>query len=199
MGDKIEASLGAVQSKKSATKVKKPRAKSTHPPTSGMVNASIRSLKERNGSSLQAIKKYIAASYKVDVEKQAPFIKKYLKSAVTNGILVQTKGKGAAGSFKLADSKSKGAAAKGKVKSAAKAKKRATSTPRKIIAAKAKRAIAEKKKTPKVAAKPPKAKSTSAKPKVTKAAPKKAKAPASAKKRAAPKARKTVAKKVAKK
>ncbi|KAL3290516.1 hypothetical protein HHI36_023856 [Cryptolaemus montrouzieri] len=41
----------------------------------------IKGLKERSGSSLQAIKKYIAANYKVDPEKMAPFIKKYLKSA----------------------------------------------------------------------------------------------------------------------
>ncbi|XP_045466695.1 uncharacterized protein LOC123675387 [Harmonia axyridis] len=59
-------------------------------------------LKERSGSSLQAIKKFIASNYKVDSEKLAPFIKKYLKSAVQSGSLVQTKGKGASGSFKLA-------------------------------------------------------------------------------------------------
>ncbi|KAL3280491.1 hypothetical protein HHI36_024159 [Cryptolaemus montrouzieri] len=62
-------------------------------PTSDMVNMAIKGLKERSGSSLQAIKKYIAANYKVDPEKMAPFIKKYLKSAVQSGSLVQTKGK----------------------------------------------------------------------------------------------------------
>jgi hypothetical protein len=66
-----------------------------------MVSNAIRSLKERGGSSVQAIKKYIAANYKVDSEKLAPFIKKYLKGAVASGELVQTKGKGASGSFKL--------------------------------------------------------------------------------------------------
>lgn len=81
--------------------VKKPKAKPTHPKTSEMVNTAIKTLKERGGSSLQAIKKYIAANYKVDVEKLAPFIKKYLKSAVVAGALIQTKGKGASGSFKL--------------------------------------------------------------------------------------------------
>ena len=85
--------------------VKKPKAKPTHPPTSEMVNTAIKTLKERGGSSLQAIKKYIAANYKVDVEKLAPFIKKYLKSAVTAGTLIQTKGKGANGSFKLSAAK----------------------------------------------------------------------------------------------
>lgn len=85
-----------------ATTSKKPRAKPSHPKTADMVNAAIKGLKERGGSSLQAIKKYISANYKVDAEKMAPFIRKYLKSAVTSGSLVQTKGKGASGSFKLA-------------------------------------------------------------------------------------------------
>jgi len=70
-----------------------------------MVANAIKSLKERGGSSLQAIKKYIAANYKVDSEKLSPFIKKYLKTAVASGELVQTKGKGASGSFKLAAAK----------------------------------------------------------------------------------------------
>ncbi|KAJ8727790.1 hypothetical protein PYW07_001909 [Mythimna separata] len=51
----------------------------------------------------------IAAQYKVDAEKLAPFIRKYLKSAVESGALIQTKGKGASGSFKL---ESKSAASK---------------------------------------------------------------------------------------
>lgn len=80
----------------------KARAKPSHPPTSEMVISAIKSLKERGGSSLQAIKKYIGANYKVDAEKMSPFIKKYLKSAVVSGTLVQPKGKGASGSFKLA-------------------------------------------------------------------------------------------------
>ncbi|CAH1384186.1 unnamed protein product, partial [Tenebrio molitor] len=53
--------------------------------------------------------KFVAANYKVDAEKVAPFIKKYLKGAVASGSLVQTKGKGASGSFKLASSTSGGA------------------------------------------------------------------------------------------
>jgi histone H1/5 len=47
-------------------------------------------------------KKYIAANYKVDSQKLSPFIKKYLKTAVASGELVQAKGKGASGSFRLA-------------------------------------------------------------------------------------------------
>jgi hypothetical protein len=94
---------------KKEKKAKNPRAKPSHPPTSEMVNNAIKGLKERGGSSLQAIKKFVAANYKVDAEKVAPFIKKYLKGAVASGSLVQTKGKGASGSFKLASSTSGGA------------------------------------------------------------------------------------------
>ncbi|XP_037928590.1 histone H1-like [Teleopsis dalmanni] len=86
---------------KKATKVKKPSAAPSHPSTQQMVDASIKNLKERSGSSLLAIKKYISATYKCDAQKLAPFIKKYLKTAVANGKLIQTKGKGASGSFKL--------------------------------------------------------------------------------------------------
>lgn len=122
--------------------VKKPKAKPTHPPTSEMVSTAIKTLKERGGSSLQAIKKYIAANYKVDVEKLAPFIKKYLKSAVTAGTLIQTKGKGANGSFKL---------------SAKKAEKPKVKKVKKVVAKKVKKVKKPVKKTPKKAAKKPKA------------------------------------------
>ncbi|XP_051168314.1 histone H1C-like [Leptopilina boulardi] len=202
MTDKVESPAVpavATPKKAAAAKAKKPRAKASHPPASEMVNAAIASLKERGGSSLQAIKKYIAATYKVDVEKQAPFIRKYLKAAVANKALIQTKGKGAAGSFKLNVTKAEGKT-KPKAKTpaaepkAAAPKAKKAASPKKAVVAKTKKAVAEKKKTPKVAAKPPKAKSTAAKPK---AAPKKAKA--SPKKAAAPKAKKPAAKKVAKK
>lgn len=80
---------------------KKPKKPATHPPVNEMVLAAIKTLKERNGSSLQAIKKYIAANYKCDVAKLSTFIKKALKTGVEKEKLVQTKGTGASGSFKL--------------------------------------------------------------------------------------------------
>merc|ERR1712173_293741 len=60
-------------------------------PTSAMVAAAIKALKERGGSSLPAIKKYIAANYKCDVVKPAPFIRKALKKGVESKKLVQVK------------------------------------------------------------------------------------------------------------
>lgn len=170
----------AAAPKKAAAK----KAAPTHPPTAQMVNNAISSLKERGGSSLQAIKKYISSTYKVDAEKIAPFIKKYLKSAVDGGSLIRTKGKGASGSFKLAPTegaKKKPAAKKPKA-AAAKSPK-----PKKTVAKKPKAAAAKPK-----AAKPKPAKKSPVKAK------KAAKAPA-AKKAKSPKPKKASPKKTAKK
>merc|ERR1712213_255408 len=85
--------------KKAAAKA--PKTKPAHPPTSVMIVNAVTALKERNGSSLPAIKKYITANYKADTVKLAPFIKKGLKNLVEKKVLIQTKGKGASGSFKV--------------------------------------------------------------------------------------------------
>lgn len=166
---------------KSAAASKKPRTKPSHPPTSDMVNAAIKNLKERGGSSLQAIKKYISANYKVDAEKLAPFIRKYLKSAVASGTLTQPKGKGASGSFKLSV---KGESGKAPAKKTAKkaTKPKGEKKPKAAGAAAPKKAkkpaAAKKPKSPskaKKVSKPPTKKPKSPKPK--KAAVKKPKTP----------------------
>lgn len=170
--------------KSKAAASKKPRVKPAHPPTSDMVNAAIKNLKERGGSSLQAIKKYIAANYKVDAEKLAPFIRKYLKSAVSAGTLTQPKGKGASGSFKLSvkgESKSATTGKKVAKKPAAAAKPKkpkataAKKTAKKPAAAKPKAAKPTKSPKAKKVSKPPTKKPKSPKPK--KAAVKKPKTP----------------------
>ena len=168
----------AAASPKKAVKAKKPAAKPTHPPVAAMVTAAITALKDRKGSSLPAIKKYVAATYKVDVAKLAPFIRKFLKKAVADGKLAQVKGSGASGSFKLAKAApaekkpkkkvAKKPAAKKSPKKAAKkpaAKKaKKAKTPKKEkkakkpAAAKPKKPKAKKAKTPKKAAKKPAAK-----------------------------------------
>ncbi len=140
MADTTSAAPAAAVPKKAA-KAKKPKKVATHPKTSDMVNAAVKNLKERNGSSLQAIKKYIAANYKVDVNKLAPFIKKAVKTGVTSGKLVQVKGKGASGSFKLSAS---AAAKPKKAKTPTKAKK--AKSPKKPKAPKAKKAAKSPKK-----------------------------------------------------
>ncbi|XP_074114851.1 histone H1B-like [Cotesia typhae] len=74
----------------------------SHPSTSNMVNEAIENLNNRrHGSSLQAIKKYVYANYQLDPVKTAPLIRRYLKKAVSEGTLVQTKGRGSSGSFKM--------------------------------------------------------------------------------------------------
>lgn len=147
-----------------APKAKKPASKPTHPPTAQLVNGAIQALKERSGSSLQAIKKYIALNNKVDSDKLSPFIKKYLKKATASGSLVQTKGKGASGSFKLS-----AASLKPKVE---KKKKPAVKKAAAKKAAKPKASAAKKAKKPKSAPKQKSLKPSKAKPKAPK--PKKA-------------------------
>merc|ERR1719402_959034 len=88
---------------KKAVKAKKPAAKPTHPAYAVMVAAAVKALKERTGSSRQAILKYILANYKVGDEKKAGLrLKLALKKGVASGALKQVKGAGASGSFKLA-------------------------------------------------------------------------------------------------
>ncbi|XP_073973432.1 histone H1-like [Rhodnius prolixus] len=167
--------------------------KVSHPPTSQMVTAAIKDLKERGGTSLHAIKKYISTKYNVDAEKMSFFIRKYIRSAVESGELVQTKGKGASGSFKLG----------GGTDSNAKVSK-ATSKPKAKKEVTEKKAPAKKaKSSPKKKPSAPKAKKTKKPPTTPKAPkPKKAKpSPAKAKKStpAKPKAKKPAAKKAASK
>merc|ERR1712141_527049 len=166
--------------KAKVVKAKKPEA--SHPTSSVMVKAAIENLKERKGSSLVAIKKYIATNYKADPVKMSAFIKKALKSGVEKKTILQVKGVGASGSFKLAKPEAKPkTAAKPKKKVA---KKATPSKPKKKVAAKSKPAAAkkatpkkkvEKSKSAKPSAKPkkPVAKKAASKKPAKKAAPKK--------------------------
>ena len=80
----------------------KPKTEPTHPPSTVMIKAAVKALKDPKGSSLSAIKKYINSNYKVNIVKLAPFIKKGIKSLVEKKVLIQVKGKGASGSFMVA-------------------------------------------------------------------------------------------------
>ena len=66
-----------------------------------MVPTAIRALRDkpRKGSSLSAIKGFMAEEWGINIQTYAPKIKKYILKAVENGELLQTKGKGAAGRF----------------------------------------------------------------------------------------------------
>ncbi|XP_022092357.1 late histone H1-like [Acanthaster planci] len=64
-----------------------------------MVEEAISVTQDSGGSSLQAIKKYLAANYGLDSHNA--YIRNAIKKGVTRGELIQVKGSGASGSFKL--------------------------------------------------------------------------------------------------
>lgn len=84
----------------SAPSPKKKSVPAEHPKYIDMVSAAITSLKERKGSSRQAIVKFIKANYKVG-ENADVHIKMSLKRGVASGALSQPSGTGASGSFKV--------------------------------------------------------------------------------------------------
>ncbi|XP_044533305.1 histone H1.0 [Monodelphis domestica] len=183
-----------------ASKPKKAKAskKSTdHPKYSDMIVAAIQAEKNRAGSSRQSIQKYIKNHYKVG-ENADSQIKLSIKRLVTTGVLKQTKGVGASGSFRLAkgDEPKKPVVKKAKKEVKKAATPRRASKPKKAATTKApakKPKAAAKKVKKKAAATPKKAK----KPKTVKAKPVKASKPKKAKP-SKPKA-KSSAKKSAKK
>lgn len=169
-----------------------PKKPAEHPKYIDMIVAAIVALKERTGSSRQAIVKYIKANYKVG-DNSDVHVKMALKRGVASGALAQPKGTGASGSFKVvkkAEPKKKKPAAK---KPAAK-KTTKKATPKKKPAAKKAKSTTPKKKT--AAKKKTPAKKTAAK---KPAAKKAAKKPAAKKPAKKPAAKKTPKKKAAKK
>merc|ERR1711977_656099 len=148
-----------------AKKVAKPAA---HPPFKAMILTAIKALKERGGSSRQAILKYVVANNKVDAAKAAGPLKLALRKALAAGTIVKAKaaGKGA-GKFKA-----------GKVEKPKKVKKVKKPKAKKPAAKKAKKPAKKAAKKPakkaakKPAAKKPAAKKAAKKP-AKKAAPKK--------------------------
>merc|ERR1712115_628505 len=138
-----------------AKKASKPKAPAAHPKYSVMIAAAITALKDRTGSSRQAILKYICANYKVDAAKAAVQVRLALKRGVAKGALkmARASGKGA-GSYKVV-----------KVEKPKKAKAKKPK--------KAKKPAKKAAKKPKKAAKKPAAKKAAKKPAAKKAAPKK--------------------------
>ncbi|XP_009663617.2 histone H1.0 [Struthio camelus] len=147
-----------------ATKPKRAKAArrpAAHPKYSDMIAAAIRAEKSRGGSSRQSIQKYVKSHYKVGEHADAQ-VKLSIKRLLATGVLKQTKGVGASGSFRLA---------KG-------------DKPKKKTARKSKKTV-RKAGTPRRAARPKKAKSPGKKPKAAtrkagkkrRATPKKAKKP----------------------
>ena len=138
---------------------KRPSAKKAeHPTYREMISSALGAMKERKGTSRQKIQKYIADTYKLDLSASNSHLKRALTSGVTKGAFLQTSGKGASGSFKLAPMPAAGP--KKKTKKAAK----------KPAAKKAAAKKRVKKCAPKKAAKKPAAKKRPAKKTATKKA-----------------------------
>ena len=155
-----------------------PKKPADHPKYIDMITAAITALKERTGSSRQAIVKYIKANYKVG-DNADVHVKMALKRGVASGALAQPKGTGASGSFKVvkkAEPKKKKPAAKKPAAKKPAAKKPAAkkSTPKKKAAAK-KSTPKKKKPATKKASSAKKTKKPAKKPAAKKPAAKKAK------------------------
>merc|ERR1712051_480896 len=136
-----------------ATKVKKttkPKVAPSHPTYAVMVDAAVKALKERTGSSRQAILKYITANYKLgdDTKKVGVPLRLALKKGIFAGTLKMAKktGKGA-GCYKI------GEKAKEEKKPVAKKPMKKVKTPKKMNPKKAEKA--KKVKTPKKVVKKP--------------------------------------------
>ena len=184
MPDTAVAAASPAKPKKVA---KKPVAKKPmeHPKYGDMVTTAVKALKERKGSSRQAISKYIKENFKV--KDNAPtHIKAALKRLVGNGTLKQVKGTGASGSFKVAEkpkgtkkvkkTKVKRTTAKKAPKKAAKKVKAAKKTKKKVVkkpAAVAKKPVAKKPAAKKATKKPVAKKAAGGKKKAAKKAAKK--------------------------
>ncbi|NXQ79454.1 H110 protein, partial [Nyctibius grandis] len=170
-----------------ASATKKPK-KTAGPSVTELITKAVSASKERKGLSLAALKKALAAGG-YDVEKSNSRIKLGLKSLVskgTLGTLVQTKGTGASGSFRLSKKP-------GEVKEKAPKKRAAAAKPKKPAAKKPASAAKKPKKAAAVKKSPKKAK----KPAAT-AAKKVAKSPKKATKAAKPKKAAAAAKSPAK-
>merc|ERR1712141_438368 len=134
-------------------KVKKAAKPAAHPPYANMIVAAIKALKDKKGSSRQAILKYVVANNKVaDADKAAVRVKLALRKlfAAKKVVPAAAAGKKGAGSFKLPAKEP--AAKKPKAKKAAKPKAKKAAKP------KAAKKPAAKKPAAKKAAKKPAAK-----------------------------------------
>merc|ERR1711934_742087 len=158
--DTMSEATATVTAKSKAAKAKKaskPKAPAVHPTYIQMASAAIAALKERKGSSRQAVLKYIMANYKLgnDQKPVNSRLKIALRNGTEKGVLSNVgKSTGASGSFKLGEK----AAAKPKAKkSPKKAAKKPAAAAKKTPAKKAAKKPAAKK-SPKKATKKPAAK-----------------------------------------
>ena len=145
---------------KKAAMAKKPAAAPTHPTYATMISSAIKTLKERGGSSRQAILKHVVANYKIaDPAKAQVYIKLAIRKMLADEKLIQVKG-----SFKLP--KEEKAAKPKKVKEPTEKKPAAKKSVKKAKKPEAKdtKKTAAKKSAKKPATKKPAAKKSAKKP-----------------------------------
>ena len=94
-----------------STQKKASKQPAEHPKYAEMIIQALHALKDRNGSSRQALDKYVKNHFKVG-DKASHFIKMALKRGVESGQFINTKGSGASGSFKVNKEVQKAKAAK---------------------------------------------------------------------------------------
>src|SRR5215470_20019182 len=72
-----------------------------HPKYSEMIHQALANLKDRGGSSRQAVLRYIVKNFRVGTDENVvnSHLKMALRAGVKNGSLKQSKGSGASGSF----------------------------------------------------------------------------------------------------
>ncbi|XP_068929777.1 histone H1.4-like [Petaurus breviceps papuanus] len=127
------------------------RPKALGAPVSELITNAVAASTERNGVSLVALKKILAASG-YDVEKNNSRIKLGLKNLVSKGTLVQTKGTGASGSFRLNKKASLGETKNKAKKSPSLKAKKSAKKPKKAPGSVTVRSVKTPKKTKKPAA-----------------------------------------------
>merc|ERR1711981_860764 len=126
-------------------KKKVARKSAAHPPFKAMIAAAIKGLKERGGSSRQAILKHVVANNKVDAKSAAVQVRLALKRGLAKGTLKKARASGkGAGKYRLVPVKAK------KVKKAKKPKAKKAKKPKKA------KKMAAKKPAKKAAKKPAK-------------------------------------------
>merc|ERR1712088_570454 len=134
--------------KASPKKAAKPKVAPSHPTYKDMAVAAISALKDRSGSSRQAILKYVMANYKVgtDATKVGKLLNLALKKGVASGALkpAAAAGRKGAGSYRIGEKPKvvkKKPAKKPAAKKAKTPKKAAKSPVKKAVKAPAKKAV----------------------------------------------------------
>ena len=146
--------------------------KAEHPTYREMISCALGAMKERKGTSRQKIQKYIVDTYKLDLSASNSHLKRALTSGVEKGAFLQTTGKGASGSFKLAKTVPMISAGPKRKKAKKPAAKKAAAKKRPVKKSAAKKATkktaAKKRPVKKSAKKPAVSKRAASKKKVTK-------------------------------